>query len=71
MKLWIRDSSTPTHHIIYLTQEAVQNATYLNEFSDEDLKNYFHALSQTIDTDRQIKRLHYYRYLHLFVKKAD
>lgn len=69
MKLWIRDTSTPTHHIIYLTGENAQDTTFLDDFNDAGFLEYLHGLSPLIDAQKHLKLIRYFGYLHIFAKK--
>jgi len=71
MKLWIKDTSTPTHHIIYFTSEDAQNTTYLGDFSDESFSTYLTSLSPKIDVAKHVKLINYFGYLHIFAKKEQ
>jgi len=69
MKLWIRDTSTPSHHIIYLTGEDAQDTTFLDDFSDESFLRYIESISPLIDAQKHLKLIRYFGYLHIFAKK--
>ncbi len=71
MKIWIKNTSTTTHHIIYFTNENAQDTTYLGDLSDEEFSNYLKALSPKIDSDKNLKLIHYFGYLHIFAKKES
>ncbi len=71
MKLWIKDTSTPTHHIIYFTKERSENTEYFIDLDDEGLKTYFSTLSPKIDVEKNLKLIHYFGYLHIFAKKES
>ena len=71
MKLWIKDTSTASHHILYYTKESSENTEYFKEFDDEEFKNYLTTLSPTIDVEKNLKLIHYFGYLHIFAKKES
>lgn len=71
MKLWIKDTGTTTHHIIYLTAENAQDTEYLGDLDDDAFKAYLTALSSKIDTEKNLKMIHYFGYLHIFAKKES
>ncbi len=71
MKIWIEDNSTPTHHIIYLSKEGRQDLRFLGDYDDKALRSYFETLGSAIDIEKNLKLLHYFGYLHLFVKKEN
>ena len=53
-----------------LNGEAHSDFVYLGDLSDTEIQEYFTQLSSKIDTQKNIKLLHYYGYLHLFAAKA-
>ena len=69
MKLWIKDTSTDTHHIIYFTKEASENVVFFDEYDDESFIAYLATLSPAIDGEKNLKLIHYFGYLHIFAKK--
>jgi len=69
MKLWIKDTSTASHHILYYTKENSENTEYVKQFDDEAFKTYLATLSPTIDVEKNLKLIHYFGYLHIFAKK--
>jgi len=71
MKIWLKNTSTPTHHIIYYTNEDAQDTSYLGEFDDESFKAYLHTLSPKIDAEKNVKLIRYFGYLHIFAKKGE
>lgn len=71
MKLWLKNTSTTTHHIIYFTNENAQNTTCLGDLSDDEFAHYLAALSPKIDIEKNLKLIHYFGYLHIFAKKES
>ena len=71
MKLWIKDTSTPTHHIIYYTTEPSENVRFFKELDDEGFKAYLRSLSSKIDVEKHLKLISYFGYLHIFAKKES
>jgi len=71
MKLWTKDTSTDTHHIIYFTKERTENTAYFKDLDDDGFKAYLTALSPTIDVEKNLKLIHYFGYLHIFAKKGS
>ena len=71
MKLWIKDTSTATHHIIYFTGENSQGTEYLGDLDDDAFKAFLTALSTKIDIEKNLKLSHYFGYLHIFAKKES
>ncbi len=69
MKLWTKDTSTATHHIIYFTGENTQDTVYLGDLDDDAFTTYLSALSSKIDIEKNLKLIHYFGYLHIFAKK--
>jgi len=71
MKLWIKDTSTPTHHIIYYTKESSENTKYFKDFDDDEFKAYLTTLSTKIDVEKNLKLINYFGYLHIFANKES
>lgn len=71
MKIWIENSSTHTHHIIYLSKEGCEGASFLGEYDDNEIRDYFSSISSTVDVEKNLKLLHYFGYLHIFAKKEN
>ena len=69
MKLWHKNTSTETHHIIYFTTESAENTSYLGEFDEASFGAYLTKLSPSIDTAKNLKLITYFGYLHIFAKK--
>lgn len=67
MKIWISDNKSPTHRNIRLNCEEHSDFTYLGDLNDEELSNFLLEVKPDIDVQKNIKLLHYYGYLHLFV----
>ena len=71
MKLWIKDTSTTSHHIIYFTKEQAENTRYSRDFDDAGFREYLNSLSPTIDVEKNLKLINYFGYLHIFAKKEQ
>jgi len=71
MKLWIKDTSTENHHIIYYTKESSENTAYFKDLDDDGFKAYLTTLSSKIDVEKNLKLLNYFGYLHIFAKKES
>jgi hypothetical protein len=70
MKIWKLETQTPTHKIIRLHCEDHSDMIYVGEFEDDNaLKVFFSSLDKEIDSEKNIKLLKYYGYLHLLLKK--
>ncbi len=71
MKIWKQQTQTPTHKIIRLNCEEHSDLKYLGDLSDEEVKEFFHSLSEEIDKEKNLKLLKYYGYLHLLVQRES
>ncbi len=71
MKLWIKDTSTETHYIIYFTKESSENTKYFKDLDDDGFKAYLTTLSSKIDVEKNLKLIQYFGYLHIFAKKES
>jgi len=69
MKLWIKDSSTLTHHIIYINSEALHGLTFIGDLDDTALTAYLQALSSKLNIEKNLKLIHYFGYIHIYAKK--
>jgi len=67
MKIWIQDIITPTYRLIKFNCEEHSNYEYKGDFTDDEFREYLLELKDDIDTDKNIKLLKYYGYLHLFI----
>ena len=67
MKIWIHDTKTPTHRIIKLNCEEHSNFTFLGDLDDDEIRGFFKSVSSKIDIEKNLKLIHYYGYLHLFI----
>ena len=67
MKIWINDTKTPTHRLLKLNCEEHSDFTYLGDFDDEKLKEFFLEVQSDMDIEKNIKLIKYYGYLHLFI----
>ena len=67
MKIWIHDTNTPSHRIIKLHCEEHSNFVYLGDLNDDEIRTFFADVSEKIDVEKNLKLIHYYGYLHLFV----
>jgi len=71
MKLWIKDTSTPSHHIIYFTTESSENVQFFSDLDEDGFKAYLRSLSPKIDVEKHLKLINYFGYLHIFAKKEQ
>jgi len=69
MKIYKRETQTPTHKIVRLNCEEHSDLEYVGDLSDEEVLDLFHSLSEDIDKEKNLKLLKYYGYLHLLIKK--
>jgi len=67
MKIWIEDTNTPSHRLVRLNCEEHSDYTYLGDLNDTELREFFLDVQSDMDVEKNIKLLHYYGYLHLFV----
>ena len=67
MKIWIEDTKTTAYRLVKLNCEKHSNYEYLGDLDDEDLKEFLVSIKEDIDVVKNIKLLHYFGYLHLFV----
>lgn len=67
MKIWMHDINTPTYRIIKLNCEAHSDFSYLGDLNDSEIETFFTKVSKKIDIENNLKKLHYYGYLHLFI----
>jgi len=67
MKIWVSKTVTPTYKLIKLHCEEHSKYKYLGDLSDEELKIFLLSEKEDIDVDKNIKLLHYFGYLHLFI----
>ena len=67
MKIWISKTVTPSYKLIKLHCEQHSNYVYLGDLDDKELKEFLLSEQQNIDVTKNIKLLHYFGYLHLFV----
>ena len=70
MKIYKLETQTPTHKIIRLNCEEHSDLEFLGDFNDEEVREFFHSLSEDIDKEKNLKLLKYYGYLHLLVKNS-
>jgi len=67
MKIWIEDTNTPSHRLVRLNCEEHSDYTYLGDLNDVELREFFLEVQSDMDVEKNIKLLHYYGYLHLFI----
>ena len=67
MKIWIEDTNTPSHRLVRLNCEEHSDYTYLGDLNDAELREFFLEVQSDMDIEKNIKLLHYYGYLHLFI----
>jgi len=67
MKIWIEDTNTPSHRLVRLNCEEHSDYTYLGDLNDAELREFFLEVQSDMDVEKNVKLLHYYGYLHLFI----
>jgi len=67
MKIWISDKQTTTHRNVRLYCEAHSDYNYIGDLDDEELHELLLDFQKSMDIEKNIKLLHYYGYLHLFI----
>jgi len=71
MKLWITDTETSTHRLVKIDCENRLGYTYLGDLSEDEIQKTILSIKED-DIEKNIKLLHYYGYLYLFIiKKKD
>ena len=73
MKIWISDKQTPGYRLVRLNCEEHSDYSYLGDFNDNELRDFFLELQDDMDIEKNIKLINFYGYLHLFIiaKKRD
>ena len=67
MKIWIEETKTAAYRLVKLNCEKHSDYEYLGDLNDEELKEFLLSVKEDIDVVKNIKLLHYFGYLHLFV----
>lgn len=67
MKIWILDTQTATHRLVRLNCEEHSDFKYLGDFNDNELRDYFLSLQESMDIEKNLKLIKYFGYLHLFI----
>ena len=67
MKIWISDTQTSSHRLVKMNCEEHSDYAYLGDLDDEQLKKFFLKVDSSMDLEKNMKLIHYYGYLHLFV----
>jgi hypothetical protein len=67
MKIWISDTQTASHRLIKLHCEEHSDYDYLGDLDDNALRDYFLEVDPGTDIEKNMKLIHYYGYLHLFI----
>jgi len=67
MKIWIHDTQAPTHRIVKLNCEEHSDFVFLGDLDDEEIRDFFKEVSPKIDVEKNLKLIHYYGYVHLFI----
>jgi hypothetical protein len=67
MKIWISDTQTASHRLIKLNCEEHSDYKFLGDLDDESLRKFFLEVDPSIDIEKNMKLIHYYGYLHLFI----
>lgn len=71
MKIWMKDTQTPSHRLVQLNCEEHSDYKYIDDFDDDKLKLFFLELQADMDVDKNMKLIKYYGYLHLFIVYKD
>lgn len=67
MKIWIDDTQTVTHRQIKLNCEDHSGYEYLGDLDDDAIRNFLQKAQSNIEIEKNLKLIHYYGYLHLFI----
>lgn len=67
MKIWKTDTQTPTHRLIKLQCEMHSDYTYFGDLNDDKIKDFFLEVQPEMNVEKNLKLLHYFGYLHLFI----
>ena len=67
MKIWIEETKTAAYRLVKLNCEKHSDYEYLGDLNDKELKEFLLSVKEDIDVVKNIKLLHYFGYLHLFV----
>ncbi len=67
MKIWISRTQTTAYRLIKLNCEQHSNYEYLGDLDDEELRSFLKDVKSDIDIEKNIRLLHYFGYLHLFI----
>ena len=67
MKIWLTDKKSSSHRLINLQCEAHSDYRYLGDLNDKEIKAFFLDVQPEMDIEKNLKLLHYYGYLHLFI----
>ncbi|WP_457745344.1 hypothetical protein [Sulfurimonas sp.] len=68
MKIWIIDTQTPTHRLVRVKCENQLGYEYLGDLNDNEIREFILSVKED-DVEKNMKLLHYYGYLHLFIIK--
>jgi len=67
MKIWISDIKAEKHRIVKLQCEQHSGFEYLGDLDEQEIKTFFLSLGGDVEIETNLKRLNYYKYLHLFI----
>jgi len=67
MKIWISESKNSSYRNIKLNCEEHSDFQFLGDLNDEELADFLISVKPDIDVEKNVKLLHYYGYLHLFI----
>ena len=67
MKIWINDTQASSHRLVKLNCEEHSDFIYLNDFNDDELREYLSSLQENMDVEKNMKLIKYYGYLHIFI----
>ena len=71
MKIWIKDTDTPSYRLVKLNCEEHSDYDYLGDLNDDELREFFLHVQNDMDIDKNMNRIKYYGYLHLFIIKKQ
>ncbi len=67
MKIWISDKQTSTHRLVKLNCSEHSDFKYHGDLDDEQLIQLLLEVQDSMDIDKNMKLIHYYGYLNIFV----
>jgi hypothetical protein len=70
MKIWVQDNDASAYRNVKLHCEEHSDYEYLGDLNDDEVREYLLNLQPNADVEKNLKLLHYYGYLHLFIVKS-